>query len=197
MPKDQPKNANRNQGAHNDVTMFPPKSTESERTTLALSTRPPRAVEDDLEFYFNLAECKLGLSCNVYESLNHYGVAAAPSPDAVVEEAHRYRLVRRALKAIPDSDAGVLQVAYEVRPWPEALTRELGRLTGVVVRLTCIPAWWPEEREAQVRMDTAQADMLAMQLRCAGHGSLARLRHTAEVRLARAHRLYAAARGRP
>ncbi len=61
-----------------------------------------------------------------------------------------YWQIRKRLGRMGDPDAGVLGAAYAPRPWPRALRRELGRLTGIVVRLASVDSGeWPEERNAQ------------------------------------------------
>jgi hypothetical protein len=122
---------------------------------------------------------------------------AAPSPEETVEAAHAYRTVRRWLQAIDDRDAGVLQAAYESRPWPVHLYDDLGRLTGVVVRLACVVGAWPADRRAQQAMEMARAEVLSSEcFRCRGTSErpLVRLRHEAEKRFARARHAYAVAR---
>jgi hypothetical protein len=92
----------------------------------------------------------------------------------------------------------VLQVAYEVRPWPVDLYDELGRLTGIVVRLACDSGSWPAERRAQQAAEMARAEALAIECvewRGQSLGPIAPLRQRAEKRFARAHHAYAHARG--
>jgi hypothetical protein len=161
---------------------------------LVCARRASREVEDDLLWFFNQAECDLGLSSNYYESLGYFGELAAAPPDTVVEEAHRYRRIRGRLKAISDSDAGVLQAAYTNRPWPAPLARELGRLTGVAVRLCFTPFTWPVGEALQDRAERVEAERLSIVLGVAGAELLGQLRREAEARFVRALRAYAGVR---
>jgi hypothetical protein len=124
--------------------------------------------------------------------------AGAPSPEETVDAAHAYRTIRAWLRAIDDRDAGVLQAAYEVRLWPIHLYDDLGRLTGIVVRLACAAGAWPADRRAQQAMEMARAEVLASECcRCRGTSvhPLLRLRREAEKRFARASHAYAVVRG--
>jgi hypothetical protein len=102
------------------------------------------------------------------------------------------------LRAMPDSDAGVLQAAYEPRPWPRRVRQEFKWLTGIAVRLTTDPATWPEKRELQLAEDAENAKILDEV--CADRGPkqvalLQDLRRLAEARLAGAVRRYVEVRG--
>ena len=124
--------------------------------------------------------------------------ASAPSPEENLGAAHAYRTIRGWLRAIDDSDAGVLQAAYEVRPWPMDLYDDLGRLTGIVVRLACDPTTWPADRRAQQAVEMARAEALAdecLQWRGQSDGPIIPLRRRAEKRFVQAHHAYAAVRG--
>jgi hypothetical protein len=163
----------------------------------ALRTKPAYDVE--LEWFFNRAEGSMGLQSTFGETL---GVrcpgASAPSPEENVAAAHAYRIIRGWLRAIDDSDAGVLQAAYEVRPWPMDLYDEFGRLTGIVVRLACDPSTWPADRRTQQAVEVARAEALAIECvewRGQSLGPIAPLRRKAETRFAEAHHAYAAVRG--
>jgi hypothetical protein len=109
----------------------------------------------------------------------------------------RHGVVLARIKAIPDHDAGVLQCAYAPRPWPIALAKAYGQLTGVAVRLACDRATWPEERGRQLAIDDANAKMLLERLGAGGEANrraLAELRREAEVHFVRALRAYGAVR---
>jgi hypothetical protein len=101
------------------------------------------------------------------------------------------------LKAIAGSDAGVLQAAYEERSWPAELFQALGRVTGVYVRLACALDRWPEDRASQQVVEMARAEWLVSsgELR-PGNRAFVTRRRDAEIRFARAHRAYGAARCR-
>jgi hypothetical protein len=160
-------------------------------------TRP--GVDRELEWFFNRAECDMGIRSNFLAVLEgrHSG-GDGPTPEEAVTAAHSYRRIQTWLLAIPDSDAGVLQAAYEIRPWPSALYDELGRLTGVVVRLACALDPWPDDRKTQELVEMAKASWLEWECgryRKYGFGPLARLRREGEKRFARAHHAYCAVRG--
>lgn len=119
------------------------------------------------------------------------------TPEEHVAAARRYHVIRSHLKSIPDRDAGVLQCAYERRPWPVRVAKELGRLTGIVVRLACDRATWPEERGRQLAVDAENAEKLAIMLRVGGERErrvLRDLRRDAQARFDDAIARYAAAR---
>jgi hypothetical protein len=149
--------------------------------------QPTPKVDEELEVFFNRIESDMGISSNYRASL---GLAIPLGPDDVVEAAHRCRLILRALRAIKDSEAGVLRAAYTIAPWPSPLVEELGRLTGIVVRLSFVRA-----RAGRSREELAEAEMLTRELGATGGASLKTLRREAEVRFVRAHRAYAMARG--
>ena len=104
--------------------------------------RPRVSVDEELDAFWNDEERSLGLRSNL---LGILGVEPPPSFDECVEAARQRRRIRDWLKLISDSDAGVLQCAYEYRRWPEALVRRCGRLSGVVVRLACAMDRWPAD----------------------------------------------------
>jgi hypothetical protein len=164
----------------------------------ALRTKP--AFDMELEWFFNRAECDMGLRSTFEATLGaRCPRPGAPTPEETVEAARAYRTIRRWLLAIDDRDAGVLQAAYEVRPWPLHLYDELGRLTGVVVRLACALGTWPEDRRAQQAMEMARAEVLAaecFQCRGTSFSPIVRLRREAEKRFARASHAYAVVRGK-
>jgi hypothetical protein len=106
------------------------------------------------------------------------------------------RAGKTSLRAMQSSDAGVLQCAYELRAWPVALWDELGRLTGVVVRLACALDHFPEDRRAQQVIEMARASWLAQQCPVSAFdATVIRLRREAQARFARAHHAYGVLRG--
>ena len=161
--------------------------------------RPSATVDSELDWFFNRAECDMGNRSNYEAVLGQYAATPRlPAPEDAAEASHAHRTIRGGLKAIADSDAGVLQAAYVMRPWPEKLYDELGRITGVVVRLACARGRWPEDHADQERVEMARAQWL--ESRCAkGCGRslapLQELRRDGEVRFARAHHAYAVVRG--
>lgn len=158
---------------------------------------PNREVDAELSWFF-MAE-----DGNTYPS-NFGRMLASVTDDGewrTLEEharaVRRHRVIRSHLKSIHDSDAGVLQCAYAPVAWPSRLERELGRLTGVVVRLACDRATWPEERGRQLRLDAENAEMLVTMLRAGGDENrqvLGDLRREANARFGRALEAYVAAR---
>jgi hypothetical protein len=90
--------------------------------------------------------------------------ATSPGDDGLVERLEGEdlrRTVRRCLERMPDRDAGILKAAYTPRPWPARLYRELGALTGVVVRMAAGIGGWPdrrEDREARERQTAISLD---------------------------------------
>jgi hypothetical protein len=169
------------------------------RGTLAVCLlRASVTVEAELEWFFNLAECEMGVGSNFLPLLECGGEPVDwTTPEDRLEAAHAWRLIRGWLRTMPDSDAGVLQAAYETRLWPRTLRDELGTLTGIVVRLACATDPWPQDRESQQLIEMARAGWLAGECRDRGkYGPVSRLRGEAKVRLARALHVYRCVRGR-
>ena len=139
----------------------------------------------------------MGLTSNFERSLGvKGGRGQGGRPDDFVEAAHAYRLIRGWLRAMPGSEAGVLQAAFEPRPWPRRLWDELGALTGVVVRLACALNPWPEDRRSQELVEMVRAGWLESEHEKHGaEGAWTTLRREGEVRLARATRAYGSVRG--
>jgi hypothetical protein len=148
--------------------------------------RPTRAIEEELEWFFNTAESDMGARSNFMAMI---GRAVPITPEDAVEACSRYRRIRAWLKGIMDSDAGVLQAAYELRDWPVVLYDKLGRLTGIVVRLACALDRWPDQRGAQQALEMIRAGWLAAECSVL-NPTFSRLRGAAQVRFARAHLAY-------
>jgi hypothetical protein len=159
---------------------------------------PSAAVDEELLWFF-LAED------GDFASVSNFGRMLSPvtedgewrTPEEHAAAMRRHCVIRSHLKSIPDGDAGVLQCAYAPRPWPVRLVKELGRLTGIVVRLSCDRARWPDARSHQLAVDAANADKLEAMLRAGGDENrrlLRDLRREAELRFAHALGEYAAAR---
>jgi hypothetical protein len=158
--------------------------------------RPKVRVDDELDWFFNRAECDMGNQSNYLAMLGRHGPGSAiPSPEDAAEAAHRFRRIRGWLRGMDSSDAGVLQCAYELRAWPAVLWDQLGRLTGVVVRLACALDPLPDDRRALEVFEMARADWLAQGLRTGDDATLIRLRREAQARFARAHDAYGVLRG--
>jgi hypothetical protein len=148
----------------------------------------------ELEWFFNAAECDMGNRTNFYRTLGLEDPEERTIEDDA-EAVHAHRVIRGWLKAIPDREAGILQCAYETRPWPQRLKDDLGKLTGIVVRLTCATNW-PEDRTSQELVEMARARWLNSQY---GNDrslvSMVKLRREAELLFARAMLVYDRARG--
>jgi hypothetical protein len=152
---------------------------------------PSPAVDAELSWFFNVAECEMSATSNYQAALGRHAEGTLPTADDAVEAARRHRQIRTRLKSLPDSDAGVLQAGYTLRPWPVVLYDELGRWTGVVARLACAGSPWPDDWRAQERVEMDRAEWLVSLLPTKRLDlTLARLRREAEVRYARAFRLY-------
>ncbi len=162
--------------------------------------RPSVGEDEELDWFFNRAECDMGNQSNYLAMLGRHGPGSAiPSPEDAVDAAHRARLIHRSLRAMDPTDAGVLQCAYELRPWPVVLWDQLGRLTGVVVRLACALDRLPTERRELQLLETARADWLAAQCSRAAvdpalDSTCVRLKREAQTRFERAHQAYRVAR---
>jgi len=159
--------------------------------------RPSPAIDEELRWFFHIEDGD--------PSSSHYGrMLPSVTEDGewrTLEEhaaaERRHRIILAHVKSLSDSDAGVLQCAYAPRPWPVSLAKELGRLTGVVVRLSCDATTWPEERGRQLAVDAENAEGLHALLRKGGDVNLRilrDLRREAEARFARALGQYVAAR---
>jgi hypothetical protein len=158
---------------------------------------PSPAVEEELLFFFTAEDGDTSGSNfgRMLSSVADDGSWRTPEDHA--RAARRHRVIRSYLKRIDDRDAGVLQCAYAPHAWPPRLVRELGRLTGVVVRLSCDEETWPEERSLQLALDARNAETLDAMLRGGGDENrevLRDLRREAQRRFSRAVVAYVAAR---
>ena len=161
--------------------------------------RPTPIVDTELDWFFNRAECDMGVRSNFHAVLSgQLAPSEGVTPEDAAEASHAQRRIRGWLLAIPNADAGVLQAAYEQRDWPGSLVDELGRITGVVVRIACALDPWPAEQAAQRMVEPARAHWLDSHCskgRGRGFETLLRLRREGEVRFAKAHHAYAVVRG--
>jgi len=159
---------------------------------------PSLTVDQELQWFFNAEDGDFDSASNfgrLLSSVADDGEWRTPEDHAHAREKHR--IIRSHLKSIPDHDAGVLQSAYAPRPWPVRLRKELGRLTGIVVRLSCARKTWPGERGTQLAVDAENADMLHAMLRAGGEENvhvLRDLRREAQLELAHALGEYTLAR---
>lgn len=158
---------------------------------------PSPAIDEELRWFFHIEDGDT--------SSSNFGRMLSPVTEdgewRPLEEharaARRHRHILSHLKSIRDRDAGVLQCAYAPRPWPVQLSKLLGRLTGIVVRLSCDRKTWPEERGRQLALDAENAERLHAMLRAGGDENrqvLRDLRREAGARFTRALAEYTAAR---
>jgi hypothetical protein len=155
------------------------------------------AIEEELLFFFTAEDVDTSGSNfgRMLSSVADDGSWRTPEDHA--RAARRHRVIRSHLKSIHDSDAGVLQCAYTPQAWPSRVAREFGRLTGIVVRLSCDRTTWPEERCRQLALDAQNAETLDTMVRAGGDENrhvLRDLRREAQARFARALGEYVSAR---
>ena len=177
----------------------------SQRRPVPLSKLSSRAVlEEELAWFFAEAEIASSLPSN-FETLSSTALSgrtclrrnlADVAATERMEAACAAGTLERRLRALRDDQAGVLFAAFEPRLWPEALERELGVLTGVVVRLAAAG----RNRRATDRASPAQreaetAAALAEALDREGPSALRPFRAKAHDLYSRALRAYARARG--
>jgi hypothetical protein len=148
---------------------------------------PSPVIDEELRWFFDIedGDPSTSLSGRLLSSVNEDGEWRTLEEHAAAEK--RHRLILSHVKSMPDRDAGVLQCAYSPRPWPVVLRKELRRLTGIVVRLSCNRMTWPKERAGQLRVDTENAERLHAMLQAGGIENiraLRELRRKAEVRFA-------------
>ena len=159
---------------------------------------PSPEIDEELQWFFHAED-------GDFASVSNFGRMLSPvteggawrTPEDHMHAARRHRIIRAHLKSIPDSDAGVLQCAYAPRPWPIGLVKELGRLTGIVVRLACDRETWPEPRGEQLAVDAQNAESLDDLIRTGDdedRNALCDLRREARVRFAHALGAYTLAR---
>ena len=156
------------------------------------------AVDEELLWFFHVEDGDPSSSTYVgrmFSPVAEDGTWRSHEDHSRAERRHQIILAR--IKRISDHDAGVLQCAYAPRPWPIALTKAFGQLTGVLVRLACDRENWPEERGRQLALDDENAKMLLERLGAGGDANprvLTGLRREAEAHFARALRAYVATR---
>jgi hypothetical protein len=161
----------------------------------------PRLRRDgvaEVEWYFQCAEAEMCAPSNfgrVLASVGPDGSRRTSEDQADAARAHRH--IRRRLYAMPNNEAGVLQVAYEPRHWPRAVRARFGDLGGIAVRMMSALDDWPEDRSLQALMDEARARDLNVRCgRPAKEGTfLERLKLQAQARLDTALVAYLEVRG--
>ncbi len=180
--------------------MKPDRSGAARQAVVSVAKLRANPVADaELEWFFNLAGSDMGDVSNfgrLLPPVDEEGERRTIEDHA--EAAHSYRVIRGWLRAIPDSDAGVLQAAYEPRCWPRAVRNEFGLLSGIAVRLMAAPDEWPEDRRSQQAMDSENARELEDM--CMNRGpkeesTMQRLRLEAQGRFARSAAAYEKVRG--
>jgi hypothetical protein len=122
----------------------------------------------------------------------------APDPDDLADALHSWRKIRDWLVSIPDSDAGILQVAYQPSEWPAGVARVFGeRLAPIAIRLMCHLETWPGPGWARDAILASKTSLLEARILVLGDDDdgVKRLWREATARLALAIHAYAVARG--
>ena len=153
---------------------------------------PPGPADQELEWFFTMAESDMGARSN-------YAAVLDAADDLTMEDraeaAHAQRQILKRLREVGDHDAGVLKAAYIARPWPLVLREGLGRVTGVLVRLACVDLGLPEDDAQLDALERRTADRLSVTLAQQGHAGLAKFHPRALAFLERAFRSYVRERG--
>ena len=153
---------------------------------------PPGPADQELEWFFTMAESDMGARSN-------YAAVLDAADDLTMEDraeaAHAQRQILKRLREVGDHDAGVLKAAYVARPWPLVLREGLGRVTGVLVRLACVDLGLPEDDAQLDALERRTADRLSVTLAQQGHARLAKFHPRALAFLERAFRSYVRERG--
>lgn len=156
--------------------------------------RPLGTISEELGWFFSVDDGRRERPYFDRASARHLaGLLGVPVYAVSQERFHRR--IRRWLVGIDDHDAGVLQAAFAPRAWPPALRRELGRLTGIVVRLASAMEW-PIETWEQDLLEIRVAARLDVALATGGREVFAVFRTAATRLLSQALAAYIAARGR-
>ena len=164
---------------------------------LATQIYVPRGKADtELEWFFTMAESDMGARSAFVASLAR--VLPDEPGDNTIEErvdaAYAQRTLLRWLQEVGDHDAGVLKAAYMARPWPLMLREELGRLTGVVVRIRSAEIGLPDDDRALDALEQRTANRLNEAL-ANGAPLIERLQQQASPLLKRAFEAYVRERG--
>lgn len=170
------------------------------RTAPTVPLKPARIGETELDWYFTMSESDLGVRSNYLDMLvpTRHRDPHEDSAERRASAARARRTILGWLRRIEDAGghhAGVLQVAYSVRPWPEPLTDRLGRLTGVVVRLASAEVGLPDDDAELDALERATAERLVVALARLGPPAVEPLRKQASARYAEAFGAYERARG--
>ena len=183
------------------VPTRPPQPTQP---VVRLVTSPSEEdLGKELTWYFAEAETAYGLQSN-YEAYVERALSGrvglrVKSADASIDEkvgaAVTAGTIRRYLRAMTGREAGILLCAFGPRDWPLELEKELGALTGIVVRLAVAGR---RNRLPEGNLDRHEAEMattLRTVLLKEGTLPLNRHRGKAEGLLAGALRAYSVVRG--
>ena len=86
---------------------------------------PTGNADEELEWFFTMAESDMGDRSNFASSMIHLTAAQQENlMDMQAEAAHAQRTLLEWIRELDDFDAGVLQAAYVARPGPLALREE-------------------------------------------------------------------------
>jgi hypothetical protein len=154
---------------------------------------PLGIVGEELGWFFSVDDGRRVKPHFDKASRQHLAALRGVPVHAVCQE-RIHRRIRRWVVRVDDHDAGVLQAAYASRAWPPGLRRELGKLTGIVVRLASAMEW-PEETWEQDLLEIRVATRLDVALATGGRDVFAVFRTAATRLLSRALAAYIAARG--
>jgi hypothetical protein len=157
---------------------------------------PRGSADKELEWFFTMAECDTAPRSAFVASLER--VLPNESGDSTMEDrveaTQAQRTLLRWIQEVGDHDAGVLKVAYMARPWPLMLREELGRLTGVVVRLRAAEIGLPDDDRELDTLEQRTAIRLNEALAC-GDSNVDRLKRKASPLLQKAFLAYVRERG--
>ncbi len=176
------------------TTQITPQSIQNTATAIFV---PTGNADQELEWFFTMAESDMGDRSNFASSMIHLTPAQQEDlMDMRAEAAHAQRTLLEWIRELDDFDAGVLQAAYVARPGPLALREELGRLTGVVVRLAAAEVGLPENRDELEALELRMAERLNAAL-VLDPGTVRRLQQRASAMLQQAFNAFVRERGGP
>ena len=178
---------------HLRLVKGPAKRPATELVPTAVSRTTSGPADQELEWFFTMAESDMGARSNFYQVLDIPESSMEDRADA----SHAQRIMLRRFVEVGDHDAGVLKAAYMARPWPLALREELGRVTGVVVRLASADIGLPEDDKALDALERRTADWLNEALARKGRSGIERFRPKASALLQSAFLSYVRERGGP
>jgi hypothetical protein len=159
-----------------------------------MTLTPTRVADTELEWFFTMAERDMGDRSNYMAALVPARHRDPDTPERRACAARTQRTILGWLRALENTNAGILQVAYSARPWPEKLYDELGRLASVAVRLASAEAGLPDDDIDLDVLERVTAERLTAAL-AGGRGALARLREEAGAKYAEAFDAYVRVRG--